>query len=110
MLMSEQIIDSKQLNFGNIQSLYVKYDPVEATKIIMGIYGHDMHHYIPDKEFRIMIWQVSHTLEFLESKAGILISLLSDLDALLKHNNAIYVIATRTLIAAFDNIDRYVSS
>lgn len=104
--MSQTHKNSSELVYENILSFYSEYDPIIATKMVIAMYGNDMISSIDDTDLRIVVWQVCHSLEYLEENAKFGINDLEEVRilALETQYETFQRIAAKHLINALDSL------
>ena len=72
-IMSKNFKEPSSAAFSYIQNLYAQHDPVVATKMVDQCYGENMmsRRNIESDQLRIKLWQVSHSILYIEEKLGI---------------------------------------
>jgi hypothetical protein len=98
----------------NIDKLFIKeniinYGVINGILLVEKIFGNDMNKSISDETLRIMVWQISHSLNKLISHTHKQYSDLDDIRKEIKDNSAPTTIIAKHLINILDGIELYVS-
>jgi hypothetical protein len=107
--MSNTYKESNNSAFSNIENLYSVYEPVIATKMVMDYYGTGMIEDIGSDVFRLMVWQVCHSLSYIEDSLSNQIDCMEEIEIIANEVQYGEVIRTcaKHLIGAIDSLLNY---
>lgn len=72
-----------------MKHLVESYGVLGSIKCLKEKYGNDMNTHIVDQYLRIIVWQITHSLEVLESIVGTEILLVEQLEAILSSDSIV---------------------